>query len=125
MLRTKTVLRPLYDRIYVRRDASDDVSKGGIIIPDAAKEVINQGTIISAGPGRLMTDGAILPLSVKVGDKIMFGRYAGTDITVDGEKLVLVREDEIASVIEETVYDDGVNDVVPDAAIVAPPQDEK
>lgn len=95
----KTRLVPLYDRLLVRKVEAPDVTEGGIIIPETAKEPLNRGVIVACGDGKMLESGQFIPLKVKVGDEILFGRYAGTDITVDGEKLATMREDEVFAIV--------------------------
>ncbi len=93
-------LTPLHDRVLVRRTDSDDVSAGGIIIPDSAQEKPAEGTIISTGNGLRNSEGNVSPLSVKAGDMILFGKFSGNEITVQGEELVILREADIMAVLE-------------------------
>lgn len=90
-------IRPLYDRILVKRLATEEITKGGIIIPDTAKEKGQIGQVLAVGNGRLAKDGTLTPLQVKTGDKVLFGKYCGTD--VDDETMI-VREDEILAIVE-------------------------
>jgi chaperonin GroES len=94
-------IRPLYDRVVVKR-LEDEVEKtsGGIIIPDSAKEKPQKGEILAAGQGKRLEDGKLVPLDVKVGDKILFGKYSGNEIKIDGEECLIMREDEILGVLE-------------------------
>lgn len=92
-------IKPLYDRVVVRRIEPKEQVKGGIIIPDSAKEKPQQGEVVAAGGGKILEDGKIAPLDVKAGDKVLFGKYAGSEITVDGEELLILREDEILGVL--------------------------
>ena len=94
-------LRPLHDRIVVHRLEEGEQHIGGIIIPDTAKEKPQQGTVIAAGNGKVNDDGKITPLDVKVNDRILFGKYSGTEINVDGEEHLIMREDDILGVIEK------------------------
>ncbi len=93
------MIRPLYNRVIVQRFETQVDRVGMIYIPDAAKERPNQGDVLAVGPGRLI-DGVRIPLEVKVGDKILFGKYAGTEVKVDGRELLVVKEDEIMGVME-------------------------
>ena len=94
-------VRPLADRVLVKRlDEEVEKSKGGIIIPDTAKEKPQQGKIIAVGKGRKNEDGSVVPLDVKVGDRILFGKYAGSEIKVDGEEHLIMREEDILGVLE-------------------------
>ena len=92
--------RPLHDRVVVRRIEEDTKTAGGIIIPDTAKEKPMQGEIIAVGPGARDESGKLVPLDVKAGDRILFGKYAGTEIKIDGEEHLILREDDILGVIE-------------------------
>ena len=93
-------IRPLHDRVVVRRVEEERTSAGGIVIPDSATEKPDQGEIIAAGNGKITDSGDVRPLDVKVGDKVLFGKYAGTAIKVEGEELLVMREDDIVAVIE-------------------------
>jgi chaperonin GroES len=93
-------LRPLHDRILVKRLEETEQVQGSIIIPDTAKEKPQQATVLSVGPGRLTDDGKVHALDVKVGDKVVFGKYSGTDVKVDGEDLLIIREDDVLGVLE-------------------------
>jgi chaperonin GroES len=93
-------IRPLHDRVLVKRLEGEEKTKGGIIIPDSAKEKPQEGQIIAAGPGRVNEDGKVTPLDVKKGDRILFSKYSGNDITVDGEEHMIMREDDILAVLE-------------------------
>ncbi len=86
---------PLHDRVLVRRLEEKETAKGGIIIPDTAKEKPQEGEVIAAGAGKLNEKGARIPLDVKVGDRILFGKYTGNDITIDGQEYLILREEEI------------------------------
>ena len=91
--------RPLNDRILIKRIDAEETTKGGIIIPDTAKEKPIQGEIIAAGQGRVAEDGKIRPLDVKKGDRVLFGKYAGTEIKIDGEEFLMMREEDILGVL--------------------------
>jgi len=93
-------LRPLYDRLVVKRIEQKEQMQGGIIIPDSAKEKPQEGEVIAAGKGKRLEDGKIIPMEVKVGDRILFGKYSGNDIKIDGEEYLILREDEVLGVIE-------------------------
>jgi chaperonin GroES len=93
-------VRPLHDRIIVQRLEEGEQRVGGIIIPDTAKEKPQQGKVVAAGKGKAMDDGKILPLDVKAGDTILFGKYSGQDIKIDGEEYLIMREDEVLAVLE-------------------------
>ncbi len=92
-------VRPLHDRMLVRRIEEKETAKGGIIIPDTAKEKPMQGKVLAVGNGRVLENGKKLPLDVKVGDRVLFGKYSGTEIKIDGEEVVIVREDEVLAVM--------------------------
>ena len=93
-------LRPLHDRVIVKRTEEERTTPGGIVIPDSAAEKPIKGEIIAAGNGKLQDSGEIRPLDVKVGDKVLFGKYSGTEVKVDGDELLVMREDDIMAVIE-------------------------
>jgi len=93
-------IRPLQDRVMVKRLEEETKTAGGIIIPDTAKEKPQKGEIIAAGPGKKNEDGKVQPLDIKKGDKVLFSKYAGTEIKVEGEELLIMREDDIMGVIE-------------------------
>ena len=92
--------RPLQDRVLVRRLDQEEKTKGGIIIPDTAQEKPREGEIIAAGPGTRSEDGKLHPLDVKVGDRVLFGKWSGTEVKVDGEDLIIMKESDILGVIE-------------------------
>jgi len=92
--------RPLHDRVVVRRIAAEDKTKGGIIIPDTAKEKPQEGEIVGAGPGARDESGKLVPLDVKVGDKVLFGKWSGTEVKIDGQELLIMKESDIMGVIE-------------------------
>jgi chaperonin GroES len=94
-------VRPLHDRIIVRRLEEGEQQIGGIIIPDTAKEKPQQGTVIAAGNGKVKDDGKRIPLDVKAGDRVLFGKYSGQEIKLDGEEYLIVKEDELLAVIED------------------------
>ncbi len=93
-------IRPLQDRVIVKRLEEEQKTAGGIIIPDTAKEKPQKGEIVAAGPGKRNEDGKLQPLDIKKGDKVLFSKYAGTEIKVEGEELLIMREDDILGVIE-------------------------
>ncbi len=93
-------IRPLQDRVIVRRLEEEEKTKGGIIIPDTAKEKPQEGKVIAVGKGKVTEDGKVIPLDVKVGDKILFGKYSGTEIKVGGEEHLIMREEDILGIIE-------------------------
>ena len=94
--------RPLHDRVVVRRVTQDEKSAGGIIIPDTAKEKPMEGEIVAVGPGARGEDGKVTPLDVKAGDRILFGKWSGTEVKLDGEELLIMKESDIMGVIEQT-----------------------
>jgi chaperonin GroES len=94
-------VRPLYDRILVRRVAEEEKTKGGIIIPDSAKEKPSEGEVVAVGTGKVNEKGQLRALEVKKGDRILFGKYSGNEIKVDGDELIILREDEVLGVIEK------------------------
>jgi chaperonin GroES len=98
---TMTV-RPLHDRLIVKRVEEKESIKGGIIIPDSAKEKPQEGEVIAAGNGKKTEDGKIIPMDVKAGDRILFGKYSGTEIKIDDQEYLILREDEVLGVIERT-----------------------
>ena len=95
----KTKFRPLHDRVVVRRLESEDKTKGGIIIPDSAKEKPQQGEIIAVGPGGRDESGKLIPIDVKAGDKVLFGKWSGTEVKLDGEEFLIMKESDIMGVI--------------------------
>ena len=94
-------IRPLHDRVIVQRIEEGEQKVGGIIIPDSAKEKPQQGKVIAVGKGKIEKDGKVTPLDVKAGDTVLFGKYAGQEIKLDGEDLLIVREEEVLGVIEK------------------------
>jgi chaperonin GroES len=96
----KMKIRPLHDRIIVERLEEETKTAAGIIIPDSAKEKPQQGNVIAVGKGKMTEDGKVLPLDVKVGDKVLFGKYAGSDIKIDGKEYLMMREDDVLGVVE-------------------------
>jgi chaperonin GroES len=93
-------IRPLQDRVIVQRVQEEERTKGGIIIPDTAKEKPQEGKIVAVGKGKANDDGKVTPLDVKVGDRILFGKYSGSEIKLEGEELLIMREDDILGVLE-------------------------
>jgi chaperonin GroES len=93
-------IRPLQDRVIVKRIEEEEKTKGGIIIPDTAKEKPQEGKVIAVGKGKVNDDGKLTPLDVKVGDKILFGKYSGTEIKMNGEEHLIMREDDILGIVE-------------------------
>ena len=96
-------IRPLHDRVIVKRLEEERTSPGGIVIPDTAAEKPVQGKVVAVGKGKILEDGQVRPLDVKIGDKILFGKYSGTEVKVDGEELVVMREEDVMAVIEVQV----------------------
>jgi len=94
-----TKFTPLHDRILVRRVEEADTTRGGIIIPDSAKDKPQEGEVISAGKGKINEEGKVRPLDVKEGDRILFGKYSGTEIKIDGEDFIIMREEEVLGVL--------------------------
>ncbi|MFN8626871.1 MAG: co-chaperone GroES [Candidatus Binatia bacterium] len=93
-------IRPLQDRVIVQRIEEEEKTKGGIIIPDTAKEKPQEGKVIAVGKGKVSDEGKLMPLSVKAGDKILFGKYSGTEVKLEGEDYLIMREDDILGVVE-------------------------
>ena len=94
--------RPLHDRVVVRRIESEDRTKGGIIIPDTTKEKPQEGEVIAVGPGARDEAGKLIPIDVKVGDRILFGKWSGTEVKLDGEELLIMKESDIMGVVQVT-----------------------
>jgi len=94
-------IRPLYDRIVVKRIEEQETVRGGIIIPDSAKEKPQEGEVMAVGNGKILEDGSVRKLDVKVGDRVLFGKYGGTEVKVDGEERLILREDDILGVLEK------------------------
>ncbi|OGW13319.1 MAG: co-chaperone GroES [Nitrospinae bacterium RIFCSPLOWO2_12_FULL_45_22] len=94
-------VRPLHDRILVKRIEEEETKEGTIIIPDTAKEKPQEGKVVSAGSGKILEDGKRQPLEVKEGDRILFGKYAGTEVKINGEELLMMREDDVLGIIEK------------------------
>jgi chaperonin GroES len=92
-------VRPLHDRLLVRRIEEKETARGGIVIPDTAREKPMEGKVLAVGNGRVLEDGTTLALDVKVGDRILFGKYSGTEIKIDGEEVLIVREDEVLAIM--------------------------
>jgi chaperonin GroES len=93
-------LTPLHDRVIVRAAQPEEVTKGGIILPDTAKEKPQQGEVIAVGPGKIGDDGKPVAMQVKTGDKVLYGKYSGTEVTIDGEDVLIMRESDIFAVIK-------------------------
>ncbi|OGT07590.1 MAG: co-chaperone GroES [Gammaproteobacteria bacterium GWF2_41_13] len=96
---TKLKFRPLHDRVLIER-IEEEVSKGGIVIPDHAKEKPSRGKVLAAGKGKILEDGSVKALDVKVGDVVLFGKYAGTEVKLDGKEYIVMREDDLMGIIE-------------------------
>ncbi|UCB47913.1 MAG: co-chaperone GroES [Deltaproteobacteria bacterium] len=93
-------IKPLHDRVIVKRIEEEETTKGGIIIPDTAKEKPIEGKVVAVGAGKLLDNGKMQPLEVKKGDRILFGKYAGTDIKIEGEEHLIMREEDIIAIVE-------------------------
>jgi chaperonin GroES len=93
-------IRPLQDRLLVKRIEEEETTKGGIIIPDTAKEKPSEGKVVAVGNGKVLEDGKVQPLDVKKGDRVLFSKYAGTEVQVDGEEHIIIREDDVLGVVE-------------------------
>jgi chaperonin GroES len=93
-------LKPLHDRIIIKAAQAEETTKGGIIIPDTAKEKPMQGEVLAVGLGKQSEEGKVTPLQVKIGDKVLYGKYAGTEVTVDGEELLIMRESDVFAIID-------------------------
>ena len=93
-------IRPLYDRLVVRRVEQEEQKVGGLYIPDSAKEKPQEGEVLAVGKGKRLEDGKVIPLDVQVGDRILFGKYSGSDIKLDGEEVLIMREDEVLGILE-------------------------
>jgi chaperonin GroES len=93
-------VRPLADRILVKREEASETVRGGIIIPDSAKEKPQEGKVVAVGPGRLDEDGKRIPMEVKKGDRILMGKYSGTEVKIDGDEHIIMREDDVLAIIE-------------------------
>jgi chaperonin GroES len=94
-------IRPLHDRVIVKREEDERKSPGGIVIPDSATEKPSKGRVIAVGNGKILEDGKVRPLDVKVGDKVLFGKYSGTEVKVDGDDVLVMREEDIMAIIEK------------------------
>jgi chaperonin GroES len=94
-------IRPLQDRVLVKRLAEEEKTKGGIIIPDTAKEKPSEGAVVAVGSGHVQKDGKVRPVAVKKGDRILFGKYSGSDVKIDGEEHLIMREEDILAVLEK------------------------
>jgi chaperonin GroES len=96
------ILRPLQDRVVIRRVAAEEKTAGGIFIPDTAQEKPVEGFVVAAGPGVRSIDGQIRPLGVEVGDRVLFGKWSGTEIKLDGEELIIIKESDLIGLVEQT-----------------------
>lgn len=96
----KLKIRPLHDRIIVKRLDEEEKTKGGIIIPDSAKEKPQEAKVLAVGNGKVLEDGKVLPLDVKVGDKVLFSKYSGTEIKLQGEEYLILKEDDVQAIVE-------------------------
>ena len=94
-------IRPLHDRVIVKREEDERKSPGGIVIPDSASEKPSKGRVVAVGTGKLLDEGKVRPLDVKVGDKVLFGKYSGTEVKVDGDDVLVMREEDILAVLEK------------------------
>lgn len=92
-------LKPLADRVVVKPSKADEVTKGGIIVPDTAKEKPVWGEVIAVGPGRTSDDGKVINMEIKVGDKVLYGKYSGTEVTIDGDEVLIMRESDIFAIM--------------------------
>jgi len=95
----KIKLNPLADRVVVKPAEAEEKTKGGIILPDTAKEKPVEGTVVAAGPGKISDNGELIKMTIKVGDKILYGKYSGTEVTIDGEEYLIMRESDIFAII--------------------------
>jgi chaperonin GroES len=93
-------LAPLHDRVIVKASQPEEVTKGGIILPDTAKEKPQQGEVVAVGPGKVAEDGKTVPMQLKVGNKVLYGKYAGTEVSIDGTDYLIMRESDIFAVVE-------------------------
>jgi chaperonin GroES len=96
------LLRPLHDRVLIKRIEEQETAKGGIIIPDTAKEKSQEGEVVALGPGKMLEDGSVLPLQVKEGDRILFGKYSGTEVRLADQNYLILSEDEIIGTLTQT-----------------------
>ncbi len=95
------MLKPIGDRVVVRPKSAEEMTKSGIILPDTAKERPQEGEVMAVGTGRIMDDGTVVPLAVKVGDTVLFSKYGGTEIKIGGEEYIILREDDILAILEK------------------------
>ena len=96
---SKLKLNPLADRVVVKAAEAEEKTKGGIILPDTAKEKPVEGTIVAAGPGKISDTGEVIKMTVKVGDKVLYGKYSGTEVTIDGEEYLIMRESDVFAIV--------------------------
>ena len=99
----KTKFRPLHDRVVVRRITAQEKTKGGIIIPDTAQEKPQEGEVLAVGPGGRDESGKLIPIDLKVGDRVLFGKWSGTEVKIEGQELLIMKESDIMGVLQETV----------------------
>jgi chaperonin GroES len=99
VIMAKTKFRPLHDRVVVKRVEAEDKSKGGIIIPDTAKEKPQEGQVVAVGPGGRDENGKLIPMGVKAGDRVLFGKWSGTEVKLDGDELLIMKESDIMGVV--------------------------
>src|SRR5258707_3319169 len=99
----KSKFRPLHDRVVVKRLSADEKTKGGIIIPDTVKEKPSQGEVTAVGPGGRDETGKLIPIDLKVGDRVLFGKWSGTEVTIDSEELLIMQESDIMGILDEPV----------------------
>ncbi len=92
-------IRPLHDRVIIKREEEETTTAGGIVLPGSAAEKPSEGTVLAVGNGKLLENGDVRPLDVKVGDRVLFGKYSGNEVTVDGEEVIVMREDDIMAVL--------------------------
>ena len=95
------MLKPLGDRIIAKATSAEEVTKGGIVLPDTAKEKPQEGEVIAVGPGKLLDSGKLVPMDVKVGDKIIFAKHGGTEIKIDGEEYIILRQDDVLAILDK------------------------
>ncbi len=98
---TKVALKPLEDRVVVKASEAEQTTASGLVIPDTAKEKPQQGEVLAVGPGKVLDNGKVAPMDVKVGDRVYYGKYSGTEVKLDGEERLIVREDDILAVLEK------------------------
>ena len=101
------MLKPLSDRIIAKSTETEEVTPGGIVLPDTAKERPQEGEVVAVGPGKLLDNGKVVPMDVKVGDKIIFAKYGGTEVKVDGQEYIILRQDDVLAVLEHEKEKEG------------------